>query len=204
MLRYTLTRNMSQPSKSTSLITDPSLTSLLFTSIATAGLTAHGTVSSDPDHPLNFVYQLPRIARLFFRCGPSISWRLVVTFPSRLAAMKARAFTPQQLKQLDFYYVFFLGTRPEAQGQGLGSAWLRACQTEAARAGKPIWLESSTERSRDLYARLGWRVVVEEVFGKGLVDTEGRPVEGGNGEGTRLWGMVWWPEGMDPPEGMKA
>ncbi|RMZ78963.1 hypothetical protein DV737_g3708, partial [Chaetothyriales sp. CBS 132003] len=234
MLRYTLTRNISQPSKSTSLITDPSVTSLLFTIITTAGMTAHGTISSvthaavpsetdeaspslslssmyptvgifmppgrDPSHPLNFLYQLPRIARLLFRLGPAVSWRLVVSLPLRFTAMKARAFTPQQLKQLDFYYVFFLGTRPEAQGQGLGSAWLRACQAEAARAGKPIWLESSTEKSRDLYLRLGWRVVDEEVFGKGLFDAKGGSVEGGNGEGTKMWGMVWWPEGMDPRE----
>ncbi|RMZ80269.1 hypothetical protein DV738_g2868, partial [Chaetothyriales sp. CBS 135597] len=152
----------------------------------------------DPNHPSNYIYQLGRIARLLFHCGFAVSWRIVASFPAQVKEMKSAVFTPQQVAELDFYYVFFLGTRPEAQGQGLASAWLRQCQAEAARAGKPIWLESSTVRSRDLYAHLGWRVVAEQVFGKGLVDAQGRPVEGGRGEGATLWGMIWWPEGLDP------
>ncbi|RMD41129.1 hypothetical protein DV735_g3994, partial [Chaetothyriales sp. CBS 134920] len=133
VLRYTLSRNTSQPSKSDSLISDDLVTSLLFETAVAAGHTAHGIV---------------RIARLFYHCGMPIAWWLVSTFPARVKALKSAAFSRREIDRLDFYYIYFLATRPDAQGLGLGTAWLRQCQDEATRARKPIWLESSTEKSR--------------------------------------------------------
>ena len=132
---------------------------------------------------------------------------MLLQYPALLKRMKKSTFTPAQLKSIDFYYVFFLGTLETARGQGLASAWMRRCQEQARKEGKPIWLESSTENSRDLYAWLGWEEVVVEVVGKGQVDREGKPKKGG--EGARLWGMVWWPdekkgnEGADGGKGVK-
>lgn len=91
----------------------------------------------------------------------------------------------------NYYYVFFLGTRQDAQGQGLGSELMRHQQDAVRESGLPIWLEATTARSRDLYARLGFQVVDEILLGKGEVGADGLSEKGG--AGVPIWGMVWWP-----------
>jgi GNAT superfamily N-acetyltransferase len=51
-----------------------------------------------------------------------------------------------------------LGTEPEAQGQGLGSAVLGGVLEQCDRDGVGAFLESSKERNIDFYARHGFRV----------------------------------------------
>jgi ribosomal protein S18 acetylase RimI-like enzyme len=57
------------------------------------------------------------------------------------------------------YYLPFIGTRPEAQGQGLGSAILRPALARADADGMPAYLEATTERNRALYERYGFAVI---------------------------------------------
>jgi len=57
------------------------------------------------------------------------------------------------------YYLPFIGTRPESQGQGLGSAILRPALVRADRDGMPAYLEATTERNRALYERHGFVVI---------------------------------------------
>lgn len=57
------------------------------------------------------------------------------------------------------WYLFTLGTAPERQGQGVGSALLRAMLTQIDEAGEPAYLESSKERNVPLYARFGFEVI---------------------------------------------
>ncbi|KAK9902232.1 hypothetical protein WJX75_008709 [Coccomyxa subellipsoidea] len=61
-----------------------------------------------------------------------------------------------------YIYVFLLGTRPEFQGQGLGSALLQHVNAIADAEGMHCFLESSSEGSRRLYMRHGY--VEREVF----------------------------------------
>ena len=73
--------------------------------------------------------------------------------------------------------------------------------------GVPIYFECSLDKSRLFYEHLGFRTVCMVRVGKGEVDEEGFKVhEKGRREekavGTRLWAMVWWPEGMWP-EGVR-
>ena len=49
-----------------------------------------------------------------------------------------------------------LGTVPERQGQGLGSALLRAVLPRFDREGVPAYLEATTDRNRRLYERHGF------------------------------------------------
>jgi GNAT superfamily N-acetyltransferase len=56
------------------------------------------------------------------------------------------------------YYLAVLGTDPEAQGRGIGSALLRPTLDACDRDGVPAYLESSKERNIDFYARHGFRV----------------------------------------------
>ncbi|GAB3958082.1 hypothetical protein GCM10027614_74860 [Micromonospora vulcania] len=57
----------------------------------------------------------------------------------------------------DHHHLAFLATRPDRQGQGLGTALLEHHHAWLDEAGMPGYLEASSPRSRDLYARNGYR-----------------------------------------------
>jgi len=59
------------------------------------------------------------------------------------------------------WYLAVLGTEPQAQGRGLGSAVLRRVLEQCDEDGVGAFLESSKERNIDYYARHGFRVVGE-------------------------------------------
>ena len=70
------------------------------------------------------------------------------------------------LSQMDEYhpdeplwYLPVLGVDPTHQGQGLGSALLAHALSEVDKEGKAAYLEASSERNRDLYARHGFEVI---------------------------------------------
>lgn len=54
------------------------------------------------------------------------------------------------------HHLAFLAVHPDHQGRGLGTALLRH-HHHAGLAGTPAYLEASSPRSRDLYARHGYR-----------------------------------------------
>jgi ribosomal protein S18 acetylase RimI-like enzyme len=54
------------------------------------------------------------------------------------------------------WYLSELGVRPQSQGRGLGSRLMFGILERCERERLPAYLESSTERSRDLYARHGF------------------------------------------------
>jgi ribosomal protein S18 acetylase RimI-like enzyme len=56
------------------------------------------------------------------------------------------------------WYLAMIGVDPTGQGRGLGSALLTHALAEVDREAKPAYLEATTERSRDLYARHGFEV----------------------------------------------
>ncbi len=59
------------------------------------------------------------------------------------------------------WYLGYLGTRRDRQGQGLGTQMLREVLTRLDTDGVPAYLESSNERNLPLYERNGFRVVGE-------------------------------------------
>jgi Acetyltransferase (GNAT) family len=103
-------------------------------------------------------------------------------------ALKAKALAGQK----KYYYVFFVGTRPSERKNGLCSAIMRKYQEIASRDQLPIFLEATTEASMKLYLKLGWEVIDEILLGKGKAGSDG--VQCKNGEGLKIWGMVWRPE----------
>lgn len=132
---------------------------------------------------------------------------------SEFHAQKSAAITKALRKGDKFYYLFFIGTRKDCRGKGLtlnqsplplsgfslctsaisglASALVKHYQAIATGDGLPIWLESSTEHSRNLYTRLGFETVHEMVMGKGRAAADGTACEGG--EGVKIWGMIWRP-----------
>jgi GNAT superfamily N-acetyltransferase len=59
------------------------------------------------------------------------------------------------------WYLFTLGTAPEHQGKGVGSALLSTVLAHVDEQGEPAYLESSKERNVPLYARFGFKVIDE-------------------------------------------
>jgi GNAT superfamily N-acetyltransferase len=59
------------------------------------------------------------------------------------------------------WYLGYLGTRRDRQGQGLGTRMLREVLDGPDANGLPAYLESSSERNLPLYERHGFRVVGE-------------------------------------------
>ncbi len=63
------------------------------------------------------------------------------------------------------WYLASLGTAPERQGQGIGSALLRPVLEHCDAEGLPCYLESSKERNVPFYRRHGFEVVTEVSLG---------------------------------------
>ncbi|MFB7591895.1 GNAT family N-acetyltransferase [Streptomyces sp. NPDC056169] len=59
------------------------------------------------------------------------------------------------------WFLETVGTAPEAQGKGLGSAVLMPGIQEAERAGCPAFLETSSEANVRFYERLGFKVAAD-------------------------------------------
>ncbi|MGW7412005.1 GNAT family N-acetyltransferase [Streptomyces sp. NPDC054863] len=59
------------------------------------------------------------------------------------------------------WFLETVGTAPEAQGQGLGSAVLSPGVQEAERTGHPAFLETSSEANVRFYERLGFKVTAD-------------------------------------------
>jgi hypothetical protein len=71
---------------------------------------------------------------------------------------------------------------------------VRHHQSVARAANAPIWLEATTLKSCKIYAKLGFEIVEEIVLGKGISAADGTTSKGG--EGVKIWGMLWRPEGQ--------
>jgi GNAT superfamily N-acetyltransferase len=65
---------------------------------------------------------------------------------------------PEHPRGVPHQYLFVLGTRPEWQSQGLGSALLRAVLDPCDDAGTSAYLEATNERNKQLYLRHGFEV----------------------------------------------
>jgi GNAT superfamily N-acetyltransferase len=79
--------------------------------------------------------------------------------PHTIGALRL-LFTVEELHPTEpHWYLFTLGTAPEQQGKGVGSALLGAMLARIDEAGEPAYLESSKERNVPLYARFGFQVI---------------------------------------------
>ena len=56
-----------------------------------------------------------------------------------------------------FYYLSFLGTRPDSRGRGLGMGLLAELVSKADREGQPAYLESTNPANNPRYERLGFK-----------------------------------------------
>jgi GNAT superfamily N-acetyltransferase len=108
--------------------------------------------------------------------APPGSWRMTLRETAMLVPcfLRPRLFVRMPLVALGWeklerahphrpphFYLAVLGTEPQAQGRGLGSAVLGGVLEQCDRDGVGAYLESSKERNVDFYARHGFRVLEE-------------------------------------------
>ena len=62
----------------------------------------------------------------------------------------------------------------------------------------PTWLESTTVRSRTVYAKLGYELVGEVTLAKGSVNEKGQRATGEQATGVKMWAM--WIPALKPKE----
>lgn len=99
------------------------------------------------------------------------------------------------------WYLSYLGTAPQQQGRGVGSALLRPVLERCDRERLPAYLEASTERNRRLYERHGF-VVTGTVRLPGGGPTLWRMWRTpGPGPGSEASGELVEPAGCSGPEG---
>ncbi|MFJ2748861.1 GNAT family N-acetyltransferase [Streptomyces sp. NPDC087297] len=60
-------------------------------------------------------------------------------------------------------YLLMIAVAPGRQGEGLGTELMRPVLERCDREGVPAYLEASSERSKELYERLGWEFTGEAV-----------------------------------------
>lgn len=107
------------------------------------------------------------------------------------ASVKAKVFPNNE----PYYYILFLGTSQAGRRKGLCSSLVKEYQQIAREDNNtPIYLEAATEYCWKLYERLGFVTVQEMWLGVGKAGSDGTLVDGGKGEGYKIWGMVWRPE----------
>lgn len=120
---------------------------------------------------------------------PTALQRAIFEYASATHRLMPQAFTKAEQKR--HWYVFIMATAVDRRREGLATELLAHMQDRARADGRPMWLEATTELSRDLYLKHGFKVVGEVVLGKGRVGPDGVPKDGG--EGVKIWAMCWRP-----------
>lgn len=129
--------------------------------------------------PQGEVYTTPEYAGAAIWALPG-QWHLPALATLQMIAVLAPAVGPRGpravrgMMQIDgahpskpHYYLAVLGTEPELQGRGIGSALLKPVLDMCDRDEVPAYLESSKERNIAFYARHGFRVTREMQLPKG-------------------------------------
>ena len=112
---------------------------------------------------------------------PPGHWKAKTTDVMRLAPLMVRGMRSRMVKALrglsrmeaahaqhpEHYYLAVLGTRPDRQGGGIGSALLRPVLDRCDADGVGAYLESSKEANIPFYRRHGFEVAGEVQFPSG-------------------------------------
>lgn len=118
--------------------------------------------------------------------GVSGCYRLLFEFPTPVEKLKRLTMGDQH-----YFYVFIVATLPHGRGKGLASKIVSQILHLAQQQGRNVWLEATTEQSKAVYQKLGFRVVGDIVLGQGRAASDGSYQEGG--PGVTIWPMVWKP-----------
>jgi GNAT superfamily N-acetyltransferase len=125
----------------------------------------HGHVYLSQDHAAAAAWQPPAVAG-----QPFPVWEQIKLLPRMIQntglrrltrVFKLIAMMEEHHPKRPHFYLFFLGVRDEAQGQGIGSAILSATLKVVDNARMPAYLENSNPRNTPLYVRHGFSLTAE-------------------------------------------
>jgi len=122
--------------------------------------------------------------------GFGVLKRSMFDFTPKADKMHNRAFAARGMKRLDSWRLLEIAIDPTCEGKGYCSLLMRDGFQRAS--AKPVYLESSTPRSRDIYAHLGFEVDNEHRFGVGSVDEMGIAAKGDAAVGWPCSIMTKW------------
>ena len=128
-----------------------------FFRIVTEAYLGHGGVYTTDDHVAGAVWVPPEVEddeRMAVALG-EISGEYARTLFEVLEVMG------EQHPREPHHYLFLLGTRPEWQSRGIGSALMRPVLETCDRDAVPAYLEATSEHNRSLYLRHGFEVTGE-------------------------------------------
>lgn len=95
----------------------------------------------------------------------------------------------RRLGRSPYWYLFVIGRDPSRRGNPPVSPRLILPFIQKAKEARvPVWLEATSEHSKNVYEKLGFKVVEELKIGKGRCDKSGNLVDGG--EGVSMWAMI--------------
>jgi N-acetylglutamate synthase-like GNAT family acetyltransferase len=97
--------------------------------------------------PLDSLRLLPHMARFWGRNLPRV--------------LRSISYLDSKHPHAPHYYLFILGVEPWSQGKGIGKSLMQPILERCDRERIPAYLEASTPRNRDLYARNGFEIVEE-------------------------------------------
>src|SRR3546814_17490013 len=117
------------------------------------------------------------IVRCFFFLmirRPPRSTRTDTLFPYTTLFRSVQSSIDAHRPQGRFWYLHYVGVRPEQQGKGHGGRIIRAQTAVADTEGLPCWLETATSANVPIYERLGFVTPAEWAIAGG---------------GPHFWGM---------------
>ncbi|KAM7211793.1 putative increased recombination centers protein 11 [Rhypophila decipiens] len=116
--------------------------------------------------------------------------RVLFEYADTCHHMLPKAFNKEE--QENHWYIIIIGTELDRRRKGLASDILGYIKDLARKDGRPVWIESTTETSRDLYVKNGFTELDDVVvLGQGKVGSDGIPKK--NGEGVTIRCLYWRP-----------
>ncbi|KAK0472286.1 hypothetical protein IW261DRAFT_1508967 [Armillaria novae-zelandiae] len=116
--------------------------------------------------------------------------RLFVDFTPHVEDTLLKAFKARNLDRLDSWHLLEVVVDPDWQGKGLSSLLMN--EGFARTSPKPVHLEATTVKNRDIYAHFGFEIDDGHLFGKGRVDRQGLAAKGTAATGYPEWVMTKW------------
>jgi len=125
-----------------------------------------------------------------YSCRKSYVQRMSLDYAPKTEKTIHQAFAARKLKQLESWHLFEIAIDPTCEGKGYASMLLRDGFKRAS--GKPVHVESSTPRSRDIYAHMGFELNRELRFGVGSANDMGIAAKGEAAVGLPVFIMTKW------------
>lgn len=116
--------------------------------------------------------------------------RVFIDFTPHVEESLHKSFKSRNLDRLDSWHLLEIAVDPDWEGKGLCSLLMKDGFSRASP--KPIHLEATTPRSKDIYIHHGFEIGSEHAFGKGQVDEAGQAAKGAEATGYPHWVMTKW------------